>query len=754
MSNIKFSQVNYPLTTLLDQIELGAIGLPDIQRPFVWSNTKIRDLFDSMYRGYPVGYFLFWQTGAETGTKQIGSDVKQLVPSMLIVDGQQRLTSLFAVLKGIPVVDENYKKRTIEIAFRPSDQQFAVGNAATRRDPEYIPDISLLWSPGQNIFSFVDTFLVDLTAYREKTGKTLTGEEKGRLQTCINQLYGLSQYPFTALVLSERAEPEEVSDVFVRINSQGATLDQADFILTLMSVYWDAGRKELEAFCRKSRKPATSGTSPFNYFITPKPDQLLRVVVGIGFDRAVLKYAYSLLRGKDLTTNKFSPERRDQQFETLQAAQKETLNVQNWHDYFKVLQQAGFRGGKMISSDMAIVYCYVFYLLGKSRFKIDKFRLADVISRWFFVISLTGRYTNSPESVMERDLRVIAGKTRDEYIEWMEETIDATFTDDFWSITLPNLLVTAAARGPYHFAYYAALNLLDARVLFSKKRVHDLLDPALRPIRAGAEKHHLFPMAHLQKLGFEQRDRNQIANYALVEWDDNNAISDSAPADYAPKYEARLSDVERAQMYFWHALPINWYEMEYAEFLKARRKLIAKVIQEGYKKLQTGKSTRTPLRHEHTPIDQIVAAGEGLKIEFKSTLRVNLHTNKTDVKIEQSALKTIAAFLNSNGGTLVIGVNDDGEALSIDTDGFPNEDKMNLHLVNIVKSRMGAEHMLHIQPRFDDFQHKRVLVVDCNPGYTPVYVKHSGTEQFFIRTGAATSELTPSQIQTYINQRF
>jgi uncharacterized protein with ParB-like and HNH nuclease domain len=135
MSNTKFSQINYTLAPLLDQIDLGTIGLPDIQRPFVWSNKKVRELFDSMYRGYPVGYFLFWQTGAETGSKQIGSKAKQLAPAMLIVDGQQRLTSLFAVLKGISVVDENYVERRIEIAYRPSDEQFAVGNAATRRDP-------------------------------------------------------------------------------------------------------------------------------------------------------------------------------------------------------------------------------------------------------------------------------------------------------------------------------------------------------------------------------------------------------------------------------------------------------------------------------------------------------------------------------------------------------------------------------------------------------------------------------------------
>lgn len=755
MSNTKFSQINYTLTTLLDQIELGTIGLPDIQRPFVWSNTKIRNLFDSMYSGYPVGYFLFWQTGADLGAKKIGTQKEQTVPQMLIVDGQQRLTSLFAVLKGITVVDENYNERKIEIAFRPSDEQFAVANAASKRDPEYIPDISVLWK--SSIVSFINKFLKELTAYREKNDRTLDDEEREVLEARISRLYDLKQYPFTALVLSAKAEPEEVSEVFVRINSEGETLDQADFILTLMSVYWDDGRKELEGFCRDSRQPSTDGPSPFNHFIQPGPDQLLRVGVGLGFDRAVLKYAYSLLRGKDLATGESSPEIREKQFATLQEAQQKVLNIQNWHDFFKVLQQAGFRSGKMISAKNAIIYGYIFYLIGKCRYKADKYKLAEVIARWFFTTSITGRYSSSPESVMERDLRDISQtKDADEFFAWIETKIASTLTEDFWNIALPNMLVTAAAKGPAHYAYYAALNLLDARILFSKKRVFDLLDPAVKAIKAGAEKHHLFPRKHLENAGFaQQRDRNQMANYALVEWDDNNSISASAPADYAPKYESRFGDAERNKMYYWHALPVNWYEMEYTEFLKARRKLIAKVIRDGFKKLESKAGDTPPAFSNGKPIADIIKAGEGTRVEFKSTLRINLHTGEKDPKMEHSVLKTIAAFVNSQGGTLVIGVDDESQPLGVEIDKFPNEDKMNLHLVNLIKSRIGAEHMLHIQPHFADFGGKRLFVIECKEGYAPVYLKtKDGTEQFFVRTGAATSELSPSQIQTFISQRF
>jgi predicted HTH transcriptional regulator len=150
----------------------------------------------------------------------------------------------------------------------------------------------------------------------------------------------------------------------------------------------------------------------------------------------------------------------------------------------------------------------------------------------------------------------------------------------------------------------------------------------------------------------------------------------------------------------------------------------------------------------------LVALGETTRCEFKSTLRLNLHTNEHDKKMEHACLKSIAAFLNSHGGYLVIGVNDDGVALGLESDGFPNEDKMNLHLVNLLKNRLGAEHLVHVEPRFETFAEKRVLVVKCRASNLPVFLKDGGSEQFFVRTGAATTELKPSEIQGYVKQRF
>ena len=577
-----FKEVNYSLNKLIADIDMGEIGLPEIQRPFVWPNTKVRDLFDSMYKGFPVGYLLFWSNGVGNGHRQIGTSAKQKVPRLLIVDGQQRLTSLFAVLKGLPVVRSDYTKGHIQIAFRPRDQKFEVADAAILRDPEYISNISELWAGDLSRNRFVRQFVAKLDEHRP-----LTDDEEDHLIESIDRLYDLQNYPFTALELSSTVDEEQVADVFVRINSQGVTLNQADFILTLMSVFWDEGRADLEKFCREARKPSTSQASSFNYFMRPDPDQLLRVNVGLGFRRARLRHVYSILRGKDLETETFSEERRDAQFAVLQQAQHHVLNLQNWHEFLKCLMRAGYRSEKMITSQTALLYSYVFYLIGKHDFHLDHYTLRDLIARWFFMASLTGRYTGSPETVMEQDLARLRGiSTATEFAQTLDRVVDASFTEDFWNITLPENLATSSARSPSLFAYYAALNLLDAKVLFSQMRVNELIDPAIRGRKASIERHHLFPKAYLQRLGYDgTRDCNQIANYALVEWADNIDIKDAPPSTYYPDYARRFTSAELAEMLYWHALSEVWSSMDYETFLVDRRKRIAQVIKDGFSRL-------------------------------------------------------------------------------------------------------------------------------------------------------------------------
>lgn len=582
MSDTLFKEVHYSLGGLINDIGLGRIGLPDIQRPFVWANAKVRDLFDSMYRGYPVGYFLFWQTGAEgADTKVIGDTNKQKSPSLLIVDGQQRLTSLYAANRREAVLRENFQREHIRIAFRPQSGTFAVPDATTERDPEYILDISEVFS--RPTHKTIGEYLKRLSAAR-----TVTDAEEEAVAEAIGRLSGLTNFPFIALELSQTCTEEQVADVFVRINSEGKKLNQSDFILTLMSVFWDEGRTELEMFCRAARQPAAAGqASPFNALFQPDPDHLLRVDVGVAFRRARLEHVYSLLRGKDLSTGESSPEQRANQFDKLRDAQGRVLNLTYWADFLNIVRAAGYRSAKTISSVNALVFAYQLYLLGRTEYAVEGFKLKNAIARWLFMSLLTGRFTSSPESRMEQDLAELREMTSAEQFLARLATVEtATLTDDYWTKTLPLDLATSAGRSPALFGFYAAQTLLGARALFSAMNVVDLLDPPAQGQKKALERHHLFPRQYLKGMGVESvRDINQIANYALVEWDDNIAISDAPPSQYWPKYAERFDPDTLAAMMRWHALPSDWWTLGYDSFLTARRPLIADVIRQGYQKL-------------------------------------------------------------------------------------------------------------------------------------------------------------------------
>jgi len=583
--NICFKKVDYDLSGLLHYIDIGDIGLPDIQRPFVWSNTKVRDLFDSMYKGFPVGYLLFWSNAEINNTRSIGLEDKQHhVPNLLIVDGQQRLTSLYAVFRGRSVLDSDYKERRIEIAFNPLEAKFEVTDAAIRRDVMWISNISDLWSVHSTSYSAIKSFIKKL-----EVSKELTEEDEKTIAGNIDRLFDVQKYPFTALEISSAVDEEAVSDIFVRINSLGAKLNQADFILTLLSVFWEDGRKELEAFCRDSYfKPKTDNTpSSFNYFIQPHPGELLRVAVAIGFYRGRLKSVYHVLRGKDPDTDEYSPTLRDQQFSVLKQAQQKMLNLNDWHQFFGCLVAAGYRGSEMINSKVTLVYAYAIFLIGRTKFGLSYYELEKLIGRWFVATSISSRYIGSFESEVDGDLRKIKDlNTKEEYVKSLDGIINTALTSDYWTITLPERLDSSSAVNPQYFAYLAAQNKLNAPVLFSNKKIHELLDPVLHPNKKPLEKHHIFPRAWLEENVTKEINRiNQIANFALLEWPDNIDISDSPPNEYVPLLRGRFTDEDWKSMCELHALPPGWENMPYEVFLEERRKLMAGIIRRGYEKL-------------------------------------------------------------------------------------------------------------------------------------------------------------------------
>ena len=584
----RYRDTSYPLSTLVAEIERGAIALPELQRPFVWSSTQVRNLFDSLYRGFPVGQIMFWETGADGRARQVGVGGKTTAPRLMLVDGQQRLTGLYAVITGREVLDDEYRTRRIRLAFRPRDGSFAVATVATDRDPEYLDDVTELLAPGASTLRVVQRFLRRL----DDAYDAVSEEEADALASSLDRLSALGQVSLSAVELDAAADEEEVADIFVRINSEGTSLDQGDFLLTLMSVWLPERRRELDEFARHARiTPEDGRPSPFNHHFRPQPDLLLRVAASVAFRRGRLKTVYQLLRGKDLETSEIRDELREQRLGELTAAQDDALNLHHWHEFLRALETAGFRSSRQIGSELAISVAYALWLIGRQQ-QVPPRLAENLIARWFLMSQMTGRYSGSAETRIEQDLRLVTeagGATG--WVEALEGTLSLEMSEDFFAQRLPEALDARSWRNRALAGYDAALVILDAPALFSptNERVRSRLDPSVVSVR-GVERHHLFPRTYLSRLyGVTGQRLNSIANRpanaAWVDWIENTDISGAAPAEYWEQHIQRLNSDQVDEQMRLHALPEGWHQMSYEKFLDARRPLIADVVRDAYRKL-------------------------------------------------------------------------------------------------------------------------------------------------------------------------
>ena len=752
MTTQQFSHTQYPVSSLVAQIDSGVLSLPDLQRPFVWERARVRDLFDSLYRGYPAGYFLFWSTSAADSHK-VGTAPGTAQGLKMIVDGQQRLTSLYSVMKGREVVTADNELQVIRIAFNPFTEEFAVADAAREKDHEWVTSISDIWNNDVGQYAFIDNFISQLAESRG-----LTNDERSLVGANLNKLANLSGYQFSALELSDDLNIDEVAEVFVRINSRGIALNSADFILTLMSVHRPEARHQLEDFARAAKVPSAGQATPYNHFHAPSPDQLLRVAVGFGLKRGVLRNAYQGLRGRDPESGVVSDETREEQFAKLIDAQDKVLNLSNWHEYMVSVKRAGFRSGDMLTSANNFLYCYLFFLIGRHEYEVPQTDLREAIARWFFMSSLTGRYTGSPETILEADLRRFSeAESAEDFVAIIDNVIDTQLTSDYWRVTLPDLLDSSAAWSPYLFGYYAALNLLDAKALFSNMKINDLFDPGMKGTKSPVERHHLFPKAYLSSIGITGTYRtNQIANFAFVEWADNIAISDRKPADYFNEYFSALSPADQDDAAFWHALPRGWEQMEYFDFVRERRKMIADVTRQGFEALSADVDHQNP---SLPTVSDLLRQMETVHVEFKKSARVALENDAPEKVINEGVVKTVAAFLNTDGGTLGIGITDDGDILGLqpdldfkrqDLDGYQN------WLTGLLINTIGGGVVgANVGLRIEAVGSEVVCLVDVRPATKPVYAKTTKGEQcFYVRAGNTTRMLDGPDIVDYVNERW
>ncbi|MBQ5953076.1 MAG: DUF262 domain-containing protein [Lachnospiraceae bacterium] len=583
-----FSNTTLTVNQLIEKIDTGELGLPELQRPFIWKDSKVRDLFDSLMRGYPIGYLMLWECPALEKKKSIGVDIHSYdSPKEVIIDGQQRLTSLYAVMKGKKVINSKFDEKSIIISYNPLQDKFEVGYQATKKDPEWIYNISDVYTTSSS-FKFINSFIKRLSEYREGKGEVLTETEQDTISENINAIVTLRNHTLPVFDIKANAEEEDVSEIFVRVNSGGVSLKQNDFILTLLSLYWDEGRKEIEEFSKESTFPTKGKTTSYNQITTVAAQDLIRVVMAYAFDRARLKYGYKLLRGADFDKRgAVDEELRIQRFDTLKEKLPDVLDVHSWHEFLKAIMNAGYLSGDLILSGNAIFYSYAFYLIAKHRFHASYNENMHLTSLWFFYASLVSLYTGSFESTVESHLNSIKDLTTlEEYKDFILSRANERLTNDYFDITLvgsEGLAVSGKGNNAWN-AYVAALNIMDAKILFSKSNllVSKLFEPGTDGNRKSLEKHHLFPKAYMKAQGYTDAKINQMANYAFIDWKDNMDILDDAPSVYYPIVCEGRSDEEILRMEEENALPHGWENMPYEDFLVERRKLMAAKIKQAF----------------------------------------------------------------------------------------------------------------------------------------------------------------------------
>lgn len=585
-----FDNIPSKVEDLLSDVKNGRIGLPDLQRPFVWKDNKVRELLDSMMKGYPIGYIMLWASPEDyENTGYIGKNDKiYKQPDDLVIDGQQRLTALLAAMYGVTIKDKDYKERKIRISFNPLTREFDVWTPAFERNPEWISEISSVFMADQehNISKLRKAYIRKVNEGRVKNGESeLTDDEEDIVEQNINDLLNLNIYSLPTLKINSKADEEDVADIFVRVNSGGQNLTEKNFIETLIAVYDNAVHDKINKFCAESRIPA-NGTS-FNQILQVDPSHLIRMAVGVGFRRARLRYAYMLLRGKDLKTGEITQDVRQDNLRIFKEALDEVTNLNNWHAFMNIFASAGYLKGNLVASSNAVVFSYVLYLIGKYDYKVPSLKLQKIICKWIFMSTITGFYTRSTESEVEKqfaDLRDVSNA--DEFVAYLNAVIANKFTDDYFEYSLPAELNSSSATSPAWYGYIAAINVLGTPMLFSTAPLSQYFVLGTSGDKNSVDKHHIFPKHYLEKIGYSNdRDRNQIANFTYLDYATNIDISDDPPIEYVGRYREKLGEEGYKLACAQNALPENFEQLSYPEFLNKRRLLMAQIVKKAYNDL-------------------------------------------------------------------------------------------------------------------------------------------------------------------------
>ncbi|MFR0503769.1 DUF262 domain-containing protein [Limosilactobacillus reuteri] len=579
---------NVTIEEILGWIKQGKIGLPEMQRPFVWSTAKVRDLIDSLYNGYPIGYIVTWQNPAVGLKNDSSSNNKEI-----IIDGQQRLTALKAALSGEKVVSQQYITKRIKISFKPSTGEFNTLNSAIEKDPLWINDISDIFKSDFNSYSYVTDNAKKLGMAPEDLGATL------------QKLLAIRQSEIGDIKLGYNLSIGAVTDIFNRINSKGVSLSSADLAMSRLSADTVHGgnnlRKQIEYFVQLLNDPNLlenivkfdsdfANTKEFgqikwiasevNPIYKPRYADILHLILATSFKRGKLSDMVSLISGRDFEARNYSEEGMKANYEKMQAGATLVFNKSNFQRYLMILRDMGMRNsGKLgLVGHGVFNFGYILFLYLHRSTNLSQEKIASYLKRWIIMSALTGRYSGSSETITESDLKMISRDANP--INVLDDILDREMNDSFWNGTLPNMLRVQSTQA-------SSWRIFQMSQIYGKDTAWLAKDTSTETVMLEEGNiHHIFPQAYLRKNGFSKGDINQIANYVWVTQPKNLEISDKAPKDYLSDENIIefMSETNNRE----NAIPEEIVEYDfhnYSDFLNQRRHLMAKKMREFYENM-------------------------------------------------------------------------------------------------------------------------------------------------------------------------
>ena len=603
MTGEKFTLMQYSISAILGLIEAEDFVIPEIQRPFVWKRSQVRDLIDSLYNGYPTGYIITWKN-PDVQTKDGGKANGKKV----LIDGQQRVTALMAAIAGREVLDEDFNLDRIKIAFNPlakdASKRFAVQDASHLKDKKWIPDISVVFDSNFDPFDFAITYC-----------EANEGVKPNEVNKAVSELKGIANRQIGVIELDHSLDIDEVTEIFIRINSKGTALSQSDFVMSKMAADIEHGgnmlRKTVDYFCHLASKPEfySHMTHDKDFQASPYADKIkwlakdyddiydpdygdmLRVSFMHQFRRGKLADLVSLLSGRDFETKEYRDDIVDSSYQKLEKGIQNFINEYNFEQFIMAIKGAGFISNKLLNSAMTLDFAYTLYLMLLDDPTIPNAQIKRYVQKWFVMSTLTSRYIGSPETVMDRDMRSIAEKG---FLNFLADVEASSLSDTFWTITLPQNLETSSVNSPAFNTFIAAqINMNCNSMLMNGTKISDL-------ITISGDVHHIFPRAYLKSNGVDNKTKyNQVANYIYLDTQVNKAISDDAPCVYFTKAKKQcetkeivlgnIADTELlASNLAQNCIPNDIDTMDvssYDAFLLQRRKMMAALIEKYYKGL-------------------------------------------------------------------------------------------------------------------------------------------------------------------------